>query len=415
MASTSSAANPASATPSPAFAASSPAQRLRRLIWEATIPIVVTVECGDLPQISLDRSIETYYVKAPRISYLPLVLQEVKSNLLALMVDDEVLRSMKEEEFWFLYEGTPLRWHWPIGLLYDYHTANTGPSSYRSSMTSGSSMTGAMQRLPTTTVTDSTAPEPRPLQINQAQSQLPWQLTLRIGNAPLEKIHSSPGLDNCRTSYMSMLKEADFVRWGSTKRVTNLRKTEQDALWEGVVTHNFELYWSVASKIIPSMPTSEGGVTNSHQPRTPSTATITHNGEKVGGRSSLTHQHNESQASLHSTAPSDSGASGTESNTHIRSSNNQYRSLPMRFFLLQGIPVVQEPISPYTEDGRPITLHSVLSALFPLLVPPMPTFSTSPSQIPPPPMAYAVIQGIRIPFEAEIPWIGSALSSADGW
>ena len=34
---------------------------------------------------------------------------------------------------------------------------------------------------------------------------------------------------------MNMLKEADFVRWGSVKRVTNLRKEQQDALWDGVV------------------------------------------------------------------------------------------------------------------------------------------------------------------------------------
>ena len=34
---------------------------------------------------------------------------------------------------------------------------------------------------------------------------------------------------------MNMVKEADFVRWGSTRRVTQLRKVDQDALWEGVI------------------------------------------------------------------------------------------------------------------------------------------------------------------------------------
>jgi autophagy-related protein 5 len=33
---------------------------------------------------------------------------------------------------------------------------------------------------------------------------------------------------------MGQLKEADFMRWGSTKRVTGLRKAEQDGMWEGV-------------------------------------------------------------------------------------------------------------------------------------------------------------------------------------
>lgn len=38
---------------------------------------------------------------------------------------------------------------------------------------------------------------------------------------------------------MSMLKEADFVRYGSTRRVGNLRKREQEILWEGVVDREF--------------------------------------------------------------------------------------------------------------------------------------------------------------------------------
>jgi autophagy-related protein 5 len=33
---------------------------------------------------------------------------------------------------------------------------------------------------------------------------------------------------------MSQVKEADFLRWGSTKRVTGLRKQEQDGMWEGL-------------------------------------------------------------------------------------------------------------------------------------------------------------------------------------
>lgn len=33
---------------------------------------------------------------------------------------------------------------------------------------------------------------------------------------------------------MGQLKEADFLRWGNTKRMTGLRKQDQDALWEGI-------------------------------------------------------------------------------------------------------------------------------------------------------------------------------------
>lgn len=33
---------------------------------------------------------------------------------------------------------------------------------------------------------------------------------------------------------MGQVKEADFLRWGNTKRVTGLRKQEQDGIWEGL-------------------------------------------------------------------------------------------------------------------------------------------------------------------------------------
>ena len=40
---------------------------------------------------------------------------------------------------------------------------------------------------------------------------------------------------------MGQLKEADFIRWGNTKRMTGLRKAEQDGLWEGIKEREFLL------------------------------------------------------------------------------------------------------------------------------------------------------------------------------
>ena len=45
---------------------------------------------------------------------------------------------------------------------------------------------------------------------------------------------------------MGQLKEADFMRWGNTKRMTGLRKAEQDGMWEGVKEREVILrswYW----------------------------------------------------------------------------------------------------------------------------------------------------------------------------
>lgn len=435
-----------------------PIQRFRKLVWDATIPISVTVESTDLSNFgSVDRSIETYYVRAPRISYLPLVLQEVRANLLSIMLDESVLANIKEEDFWLTYDGVPLRWHWPIGLLYDYHAVNMAPTTHKSSSSSSNSVntiTNTMRRLSTApSIASSTGVPPSvdgyfspPLSDNATftapNPQLPWRLVLRIGNAPLDKIHSAPGLDNCRSSFMSMVKEADFVRYGSTKRVVNLRRTEQDQLWDCVIQHDFDVFWSVASKLIPnaqqvsntqSTDTASSSLSPSRAASFSSAAGESVIGaEKYGttssqltARPSLMQQYNESQTSLHSAAPSETNMSVAESAVTTGKAStsgggggqtsSSYRSLPMRFHLVNGAPVVQEPVAPYNEDGKPNTLHSVLSALFPLLFPPTPTFSPTSSPAPPPPLAYAVVQGIRIPLDSEIPWIGALLGSADGW
>lgn len=123
--------------------------------------------------------------------------------------------------------------HWPIGLLYDYHTSNRAPSNVSASDTQQQSSS------PSSYFPSSTSPNPT----SQAQRSSPdptqfFSIKLHLKSPPLDKLGSTLGntpLQTARTAFMSMLKEADFVRYGSTRRVGNLRKREQEILWEGVV------------------------------------------------------------------------------------------------------------------------------------------------------------------------------------
>lgn len=117
------------------FASSSVASRalhFRRLVWDATIPIAVSVDAAELPgSITLDRAIETYYVRAPRISYLPLVLEKVRAGLLSLMLSgDAALDSIKPDSCWFSFEGIPLRWWVQFASVYADATIIRLPYSY---------------------------------------------------------------------------------------------------------------------------------------------------------------------------------------------------------------------------------------------------------------------------------------------
>ena len=182
----------------------------RRVVWSGTIPLSVSLDAADLPAGS-DSSVDSTYLVVPRISYLPLLLDKVRTHLLELILDPTALALLKDKEWWFEADGQPLKWHWPIGLLYDYHTRNPASTSL-----------GPL----------SVSPSPPP-------PLLPWKLRLHLSKPPLDRLHTGPSLDTCKTSFMSMLKEADFVRYGSTKRVVNLRRQEQDALWQGLVDREF--------------------------------------------------------------------------------------------------------------------------------------------------------------------------------
>ena len=57
---------------------------------------------------------------------------------------------------------------------------------------------------------------------------------LHLALPPADKLLLVPNADACKQAFMGQLKEADFIRWGSTKRMTSLRKAEQDGIWEGI-------------------------------------------------------------------------------------------------------------------------------------------------------------------------------------
>jgi autophagy-related protein 5 len=63
---------------------------------------------------------------------------------------------------------------------------------------------------------------------------VPLRLILHLASPPTDKLLMAPSAEACKQAFMGQLKEADFLRWGNTKRMTGLRKAEQDGMWEGI-------------------------------------------------------------------------------------------------------------------------------------------------------------------------------------
>jgi autophagy-related protein 5 len=97
-----------------AFAATSasPASTtlFRRLVWEGTVPLEIRVDAKELPANS-NRGLEVAFVQAPRVSYLPLLVPDLKRFFSDVVFDDEAARVLNEDEWWFESEdGTLLKW-----------------------------------------------------------------------------------------------------------------------------------------------------------------------------------------------------------------------------------------------------------------------------------------------------------------
>lgn len=315
----------------------------RRLTWEGTVPLEIRVDSKELPANS-DRGLECYYIQAPRVSYLPLLMPEIRRFLMDVVFDEAAGKMLKEEEWWFeSEEGTLLKWHWPIGLIYDNHIIS------------------ASIRPPSQTSTSHYN-----LQVT------PLKLILHLASPPTEKLLLSPSAESCKQAFMGQLKEADFVRWGNTKRMTGLRKQDQDGIWEGIKEHNFDDYWRVASKIVP---TTAPARSNSPPPST--------------------------NPSMHTRPPPADPQSAPD-----RDNAYNVRSVPVRLYLPDG-PVMQDVVPPTLEDGSAHTLVHYLSTHLPLLFPPAPYSG--------PELAYAMMHGVLVPPDAEMAWLGACMAGADGW
>jgi hypothetical protein len=69
---------------------------------------------------------------------------------------------------------------------------------------------------------------------------------------------------------MGMLKEADFVRNGNTKKINNLRRPEQDGIWDALIggesQRSYQISWQTdPDRVLPSSSmTTQATMRNSH-------------------------------------------------------------------------------------------------------------------------------------------------------
>ena len=113
---------------------------------------------------------------------------------------------------YFTYDSVPLKWHLPVGLLYDIYVLSSSPDS------------------PPT---------------------LPFKLILHFQNgSDLNLISAEPAV--LHDAFINSVKEADFLRSGTAKPIMSLSAVDSKALWSSVQVHDLGTYKRISPALLPS-------------------------------------------------------------------------------------------------------------------------------------------------------------------
>ncbi|XP_046353948.2 autophagy protein 5-like isoform X2 [Haliotis rufescens] len=170
-------------------------REILREVWEGRIPVCFALASEEIETVEQP---DPYYLLVPRQSYFPLVTDKVQKHFL------KSVEVEKQGEMWLEFEGQPLRWHYPIGVLFDLYGSGTS---------------------------------------------LPWSVTVHFQHFPEDELLHCPNKEAVESHFMSVVKEADALKHRS-QVVNSMQKKDHKQLWTGLQNDKFEQFWSVNKKLM---------------------------------------------------------------------------------------------------------------------------------------------------------------------
>ena len=114
---------------------------------------------------------------------------------------------------WFSFEDVPLKWHYPLGLLYDLFSGAPPHQSQVAPQARGDS--------------------------EDSVKHLPWQVTVHFTDWPGHALVQPDAEGKVfHDAFINSVKEADFLRNGTAKGIMSLSKEDSNNLWAAVQTRN---------------------------------------------------------------------------------------------------------------------------------------------------------------------------------
>ena len=174
---------------------------LQRDVWQGKVPCVFSLAPEEITTMSAEPP-RSHYMLLPRHGYLPcaaaLVLSHFRSHAPAFAALHDA---------WFEVDGgQPLKWHLPIGVLFDLHGAPRAPT-------------------------------------------LPWPIVVHFQHFPAAELLATEGdaPAAAKHRYFNSLKQMLFLKHGRAgiKWMQSLSAAEQARLWNSVAGNNVDMFLTV--------------------------------------------------------------------------------------------------------------------------------------------------------------------------
>ncbi|XP_070581357.1 autophagy protein 5-like [Ptychodera flava] len=166
-----------------------------RDIWEGRLPVAFRLSADE---VNVMEQPEPYYLLVPRLSYLTLVTDKVQKHFKKYTDEDNTT------EVWFDFEGQPLKWHTPIGVLFDLYAS---------------------------------------------KSALPWNITVHFQNFPEDELISCKTKEVIESHFMSCVKEADCLKHRG-QVINGMQKKDHKQLWMGLQNDKFDQFWAINRRLM---------------------------------------------------------------------------------------------------------------------------------------------------------------------
>jgi autophagy-related protein 5 len=131
-----------------------------------------------------------------------------------------------EDELWFEHDGRPLKWHYPIGVLFDQCQA------VRNHAVAIGRTLGQAPPPPSSAA-------PSVMLMSPSANALPWAVTVQFLRFPDKMLQRNASSDAVKFVFYHSLRQSLCLQYGDCKRLVDRSKIDQVQLWEGLMKRTY--------------------------------------------------------------------------------------------------------------------------------------------------------------------------------